>query len=163
MIGHILTILCSQYRFMGFYANSNIVCYFTAEPRKFQELYTSAKMCKFVASDVETWPQRDQGEDGVIHGELLWPKWQFVLVVTTSDKRGLPPEHKFITWAWHRPPGVKSLLSTEPGAQETDDAKEAAQCLSTRTQSILQSSVWHHRLDKYLYKRKHVGTTSVGN
>lgn len=29
-------------------------------------------------------------------------------------------------------PGVKSLLSTDPGVREMDDAKEAAQCLSTR-------------------------------
>lgn len=92
---------------------------------------------------METWPRKDLGMSRTALSTVncFDPNGSFysrLVAAAISDK--------IFNMGLTLAPGVKSLLSMGPGVQETDDAKEAAQCLSTRRQSILQSSVWHLRL-----------------
>lgn len=74
-------------------------------------------------------------KDSVVDGEPLWPDWPARLQTggyCYHQQKGASFWTQIYNISLTLAPGVKSLLSTGRGIRETDDAKEAAQCPSTR-------------------------------
>lgn len=115
---------------------------------------------------METWPWKDTGMLRTASSTMncFDPNGSFysrLVVAAISDRRGLPPGHKFITWAWDR------LLGSSLCCQRTRAFRRRMMPKKLHNVCQLADSQFCNRLsgtlswDKYLYKRRHVGRTSA--
>lgn len=140
--------------FMFFKDNSKIICVISQEKpsskRRVTQFFSKSK--KKIATEIQNhfsrptvgagrWNMASEGPEGfkdtVVDGEALWPDWPALLQTggyCYHQQKGASFWTQIYNISLTLVPGVKSLLSTGRGIQETDDAKEAAQCPSTRRQ-----------------------------
>lgn len=109
-----------------FFIKSKKICHWKSKPSHIYRLQRSPRWCRSVKHGL----RRTRGFQGP-----LWPDWPALLQTggyCYHQQKGASFWTQIYNMGLTLVPGVKSLLSTGRGIQETDDAKEAAQCPSTR-------------------------------